>query len=68
MQDLALTTLLSKEALCKSLGISKRTVENMCRDGSFPPPVRIGKCVYWSELAVQTWQRRLFAAQESWRG
>ncbi len=68
MQNLALQPLMSKEAICKALGISKRTIENMCREGSFPPPVRIGKCVYWSERAVQAWQHQLFAAQEAWRG
>jgi len=36
---------LSKGDLCASLGISKRTIETMVRDGIFPPPVRLGKCV-----------------------
>ena len=38
----------------------------MVKDGSFPPSVRLGKHVYWSEMAVHKWQQRLFAAQESW--
>lgn len=58
--------LLDKASLCQRLKISPRTVENMVKAGTFPPPVRVGKCVYWSEVAVCTWQRRLFAAQEAW--
>jgi len=61
-----LPALLDKTTLCERLSISLRTVENMVRDGIFPPPVRVGKHVYWSEVAVQKWQRRMFAAQESW--
>lgn len=63
-----LAELLDKTTLCERLNISARTIENMVKDGSFPPPVRLGKYVYWSEAAVRAWQRRLFAAQESWTG
>lgn len=58
--------LLGKTQLCERLNISQRTIENMVKDGSFPPPVRVGKYVYWSEIAVRQWQERLFAAQETW--
>jgi predicted DNA-binding transcriptional regulator AlpA len=58
--------LLTKHDLCARLSISIRTIENLVKAGSFPPPVRIGKCVYWSEIAVSKWQRRLFAEQENW--
>jgi len=68
MQVKPLPALMSKNDLCESLGISKRTIENMVRDGCFPPPVRLGKCVFWSEVAVQNWRRRLFAGQETWQG
>lgn len=68
MPDKPFPALLSKDDLCTSLGISKRTIENMVRDGTFPPPVRLGKCVYWSEVAIHTWRRRLFAGQEAWQG
>ena len=61
-----LPALLSKATLCERLAISQRTIENMVRDGHFPPPVRVGKHVFWSEVAVQKWQRRMFASQESW--
>ncbi len=63
-----LAELLDKATLCGRLNISPRTIENMVKDGSFPPPVRVGKYVYWSEVAVRAWQRRLFAAQEAWTG
>jgi len=61
-----LPTLLNKAGLCKQLSISARTLENMVKNGEFPPPVRLGKYIYWSEAAVQRWQQRLFACQESW--
>lgn len=61
------TTLLDKETVCTRLGLGQRTLENMIRDGAFPPPVRLGKRVFWSEVAVSAWQKRLFAAQEAWR-
>lgn len=63
----ALPALLDKKTVCARLGIAARTLENMVRDGQFPPPVRVGKHVFWSELAVRRWQKALFAAQEAWR-
>lgn len=61
-----ITELVDKATLCKRLNISARTIENMVSGGTFPPPVRVGKRVYWSEIAVRNWQRRMFAAQEAW--
>lgn len=58
--------LLGKAELCAALKISERNVEKMVKNGTFPPPVRIGKRVYWSEVAVQKWREALFAAQEAW--
>lgn len=66
MQENLVAALLSKAQLCERLSISERTVENMVKAGTFPPPVRVGKYVYWSEAAVRKWQRRLFACQETW--
>ncbi len=63
--DVSLITI-NKEALCLKLSISARGLENMIQRGEFPPPVKIGKCVYWSEVAVMKWQRKLFANQEAW--
>ncbi|RIX47571.1 MAG: DNA-binding protein [Rhodocyclales bacterium GT-UBC] len=61
------TQFISKHELCQHLRISVRTLENMVRDGSFPPPIRLGKHVYWTEKAVAAWKRRLVAAQEAWQ-
>lgn len=58
---------MKKDAVCNRLGISLRTLENMVKAKTFPPPVRIGKYVYWSEIAVARWQRGLFADQENWK-
>lgn len=66
MQHDQLPQLLTKHDLCTRLSVSVRTIENMVKAGSFPRPVRIGKSVYWSTVAVQKWQQRLFADQESW--
>lgn len=59
--------LLNKAELCAKLNISPRTIENMVRDGRFPPAVRIGKYVYWSERSIIGWQEKLFAAQTNWQ-
>lgn len=56
----------NKQQLCELLSLSERTLENMVNAGTFPPPVRIGKYVYWSEHAVLKWQQNLFFEQESW--
>jgi len=59
-------TLFNKDAVCQRLSISKRTLEMMVDAGTFPPSVRLGRYVYWSEVAVSKWQRRLFAIQDAW--
>jgi predicted DNA-binding transcriptional regulator AlpA len=58
--------LLNKTELCKQLSIAPRTLEYMIKRNEFPPPVRLGKYVYWSELAVENWQLKKFSSQESW--
>lgn len=62
------THFIAKSELCEALRISVRTLEIMVREGSFPPPIRLGKHVYWTEKAVAVWRRRLVAEQESWIG
>ncbi len=62
-----LPQLLTKSDLTTRLNISLRTIENMVKAGDFPPPVRIGKYVYWSEVAVTRWRQKLFTDQENWR-
>lgn len=59
--------LFTKDKLAEHLGVSLRTIENMVKAGEFPPGVRLGRFVYWSEAAVNTWQQRLFSVQQSWR-
>ena len=60
-------SLLSKVTLCARLTVSARTIENMVKVGHFPPGVRVGKFLYWSEVCVTAWQQRIFGAQQSWR-
>lgn len=59
--------LLNKTELCSELCVSARTLENMVKAGHFPPPVKIGKHVYWSAIAVRNWRQSMFAAQENWK-
>ena len=58
--------LLTKDAVCSRLHVSPRCLENMVRGDLFPPPVRIGKTVYWSEVALEKWLATAFARQEEW--
>jgi predicted DNA-binding transcriptional regulator AlpA len=58
--------MMSKGEVCTSLKISARTLDNMVKDGAFPPAVRLGKCKYWSTVAVEAWLRNYFAPQENW--
>lgn len=60
-------TLFKKSEVCKRLSMSLRTLEGMVKAGTFPPPVRMGKYVYWSDAAITTWMTRMFGTQEAWR-
>ena len=60
-------SLLSKQSLIARLGVSARTIENMVSAKQFPPGVRVGKFVYWTEGAVEKWQSRVFGVQLGWR-
>jgi len=62
----SISSLINKQELCERLSVSERTIENMVKADTFPAPVRIGKHVFWSEIAVHRWQAALFAAQENW--
>ncbi|MGY6268812.1 helix-turn-helix transcriptional regulator [Achromobacter denitrificans] len=64
--DASVSKLVNKKELCELLAVSDRTIENMVKAGAFPPPVRIGKYTYWSELAIRRWQEQRFAGQENW--
>lgn len=60
-------TLLSKTDVCSHLGLSPRCLEMMVKANKFPPSVRLGKCVYWSHVAVTRWQQQAFSEQEQWQ-
>ena len=59
--------LLNKKALSARLSLSQRTIENMIASRQFPPGVRIGKFVFWSESVVSKWNARIFGVQEGWQ-
>lgn len=67
MTDSTRPVLLKKSQVCERLALSARTLESMVQAGKFPPPLRLGKCVYWSETAIAAWLARAFGAQEAWR-
>ena len=60
-------SLLSKKSLIARLGVSARTIENMVAANKFPPGVRVGKFVYWTEGVVEKWQSRVFGVQQGWQ-
>jgi len=59
--------LLKKADVIKRLDLSARALEVMVKAGTFPPPVRMGKFVFWSQLALENWMTRKFGPQEAWR-
>lgn len=65
--SIELATLLQKKALATRLGVSVRTLEGMVASGVFPPGVRIGRFLYWTEAAIEGWHQRIFSAQLSWK-
>jgi predicted DNA-binding transcriptional regulator AlpA len=60
-------SLLNKAALAARLSLSVRTIDNMVKAREFPPGVRVGRCVYWTEAAVTAWHTRVFSVQQGWR-
>ena len=62
----AAATLLKKREVCQRLSMSERSLEGMVKSAEFPPPVRMGRHMYWSEVAVSGWIQRRFHAQEAW--
>lgn len=59
--------LLDKQQVAQTLSISIRTIDNLIKAGDFPPGVRLGRFLYWSQRTVVTWRRNQFASQERWR-
>ena len=58
---------LKKNDVCERLKISARTLEGLVKEGAFPPAVRMGKHVYWTEKCVSEFVTRRFAQQNGWR-
>ena len=58
--------LVGKAEVAKLLSVCERTLENLVRRGEFPPPVTVGKRVYWTRAVVDGWLQSTFAAQVAW--
>lgn len=59
--------LLNKQGVCEQLKISARCLETWVSERRFPAPVRIGRCAYWDEAALERWKTMMFSAQNQWR-
>lgn len=59
--------LLDKQQVARALSISIRTIDNLVKSGDFPPGVRMGRFLYWSQRVIAAWRRNQFASQEQWR-
>ena len=64
---ITLETLLTKERVAAQMGISIRTLEGLIANSEFPKGVRVGRFLYWTEVAINAWHQRVFAAQLAWR-
>lgn len=60
------TDILEKEAVCAMLGMKKCCLEGLVPRREFPPPVQLGRKVYWSRQAVEQWCNIKFAPQLVW--
>ena len=58
---------LKKTDVCERLKISARTLEGLVKEGAFPPAVRMGKHIYWSEKCISEFITRRFAVQNAWK-
>lgn len=54
---------LSKSAVLEILEISERSLENIVREQRFPPGVKIGKKLFWTNDVVKSWLDDQFAKQ-----
>jgi predicted DNA-binding transcriptional regulator AlpA len=61
------TQLLDKPRLAASMGLSVRLLDDLVSNGRFPKGVRVGRRLYWTPQAVETWRQRTFAHQLHWR-
>ena len=48
------------------LRMKKRCLEGLVLCREFPPPVQLGRKVYWSRQAVEQWRNIKFAPQLVW--
>lgn len=60
------TDILEKEAVCAMAGMKKRCLVGLVLRKEFPPPVQLGRKVYWSRQAVEQWRNIKFAPQLVW--
>ncbi len=60
-------TLLDKIAVQQMLNISGRSLEKLVRARRFPPPLRLGKTVRWSQSVVVQWLNEQLTPQLEWK-
>lgn len=43
------------DALADELGVSTRHIRRLVDAGKCPPPVRLGACIRWPRVVIDTW-------------
>lgn len=59
--------LLNKKEVAYRLKMCERTIENLVRENSFPPPLRLGKTARWSKAVIEAWLAEQLRAQLEWK-
>ena len=64
---ITVATMLNKAEVAKQLGVAVRTLDSLVAAKEFPPGARVGRHLYWTEVAIRAWHQRVFAAQLAWQ-
>ena len=50
-----MVTLLKVNEVSARVAMSRMTLFRRVKAGQFPPPLRVGKSIYWTDTAVEQW-------------
>jgi predicted DNA-binding transcriptional regulator AlpA len=53
--------MIDREGLAKKFGVSTKTVDRRVKDGTFPPPKKIGGGKFWDEGEFDEWWKEFQA-------
>lgn len=57
--------IIDKKQLAEKLGVHGHTVARWSANGALPPPIRLGKRMYWTLTALEAFLRKLEKANAS---